>query len=101
MDENEIRHANGRERNPNRITPLRTEQDETDERVWVEMEMLRQQQRPGRPMPRREDLPRPISRRGPIDFSKYTTGKYAYLTEPGPKDQSAGRQPGTPVRYYA
>ena len=28
----------------------------------------------------------PHSRRGPIDFTKYTTGKYAHLTEPGPKD---------------
>jgi DnaD/phage-associated family protein len=26
------------------------------------------------------------SRRGPIDFTKYTTGKYAHLTEPGSKD---------------
>lgn len=28
----------------------------------------------------------PGGRRGPIDFTKYTTGKYAHLTEPGPKD---------------
>lgn len=34
---------------------------------------------PGRPST-------PHNRRGPIDFTKYTTGKYAHLTEPGPKD---------------
>ncbi|MBN9387425.1 MAG: DnaD domain protein [Chloroflexi bacterium] len=28
----------------------------------------------------------PSSRRGPIDFTKYTTGKYAHLTEPGSQD---------------
>jgi DnaD/phage-associated family protein len=28
----------------------------------------------------------PSNRRGPIDFTKYTTGKYAHLTEPGSQD---------------
>src|SRR5215212_6420976 len=56
MEENEINRTNNGH-DPKRL-PLRSEQEEMEERLWLEMETIRQQQN-HRPAPRRrEDIPR-------------------------------------------
>src|SRR6476646_3870365 len=98
MDENQTKQANGRERNPARVTPLRTEQEEMEERVWQEMELLRQQQRQGRPMPRREDLPRQITAEDLSTSLNIRPGSTPTSPNQAPRTNPPVGNPTTPVR---
>ena len=101
MDENEIKQATGRDRNQARVTPFRSEQEETEERVRQEMEILRQQQRPARPMPRREDLPRPIAAEDLLTSLNTRPANTPTSPSQAQRINPPVGNPSTPARLYA
>lgn len=99
MDEN--KQTNGRERNPVRVTPLRSEQEEMEERVWQEMELLRQQQRQARPLPRREALPRQMAAEDlstSLNIRPGSTPTSPNQANPAPRTNPPVGNPATPAR---
>lgn len=98
MDENEIKQATGRDRNQARVTPFRSEQEEAEERVWQEMERLRQEQRPVRPMPRREDLPRPVAAEDLLTSLNIRPGNTPTSPSQAPRTNPPVGNPSTPAR---
>jgi DNA replication protein DnaC len=70
-----------------------------DERVWQEMERLRQeQQRPARPMARREDLPRPLTAEDLLTSLNIRPGNTPTSLNQAPRTNPPLGNPPTPNR---